>query len=156
VQWVSQNAETTTLANFAETTDNQRYLRTTNPIFRYDYKLGNYFTKEDMVTKPFLFTTINELTGGIRKSSWFFSQKFTDLLKAQTNAVELMLQGAAAGTLSVSEVAGLPTHSYIATLTLLTNHQNLMNQRWFALHACDQKFHKMFLTTSLQQRIYNN
>ena len=109
-----------------------------------------------MVTRPFLFTTINELTGGIRKSAWFFSQKFTDLLKVQTNAVDLMLQGAASGTLVSSEVAGLPTHSYISTLTLLSNQHNLMNQRWFALHAFDQKFHKMFLTTSLQQRIYNN
>jgi hypothetical protein len=67
-----------------------------------------------------------------------------------------MLQNTASGTLASSEVSGLPTHTYLSTLTLLANQQNLMNQRWFALHAFDQKFHKMFLTTSLQQRIYNN
>ena len=52
-----------------ESTLNMRYQRSLNPIFRYDYKLGNYFTKEDSVITPYLFTTINELTGGIRKSS---------------------------------------------------------------------------------------
>jgi hypothetical protein len=133
-----------------------RYLRTTNPIFRYDYKLGNYFTKEDMVTKPFLFTTINELTGGIRKASWFFSQKFVDLLSNQAKSADLMLQSPLKGVVSTSEVAGLPTQSYLTTLSLLANQYNTMNHRWFALHAFDQKFHKMFLTTSLQQRIFNN
>jgi hypothetical protein len=55
--------------SLAEEVTNARFLRTTNPIFRYDYKLGNYFTKVDAVNMPFLFTTINDLTGGIRKSS---------------------------------------------------------------------------------------
>jgi hypothetical protein len=68
-QWGAQDLEVSTLRMFSETANLGRYLRTTNPVFRYDYKLGNYFTKEDMTTKPFLFTTINELTGGIRKAS---------------------------------------------------------------------------------------
>merc|ERR1711957_64957 len=61
---------TTTSQNLlTESTLNMRYQRNLNPIFRYDYKLGNYFTKEDSIVTPYLFTTINELTGGIRKSS---------------------------------------------------------------------------------------
>jgi len=52
-----------------ESTLDMRYQRNLNPIFRYDYKLGNYFTKEDSIVTPYLFTTISELTGGIRKSS---------------------------------------------------------------------------------------
>jgi len=154
--WLFQDFNANTLVTFSESAASMRYLRTTNPIFRYDYKLGNYFTKEDMQTKPFLFTTINELTGGIRKASWFFSQKFTDLLAAQANVTESILRSPLKGSISASEVAGLPTHSYLTTLTLLANQANLMNHRWFALHAFDQKFHKMFLTTSLQQRIFNN
>lgn len=58
-----------TLKSFSELTSALRYARSSNPVFRYDYKLGNYFTKEDLVTKPFLFTTISEVTGGIRKSA---------------------------------------------------------------------------------------
>jgi hypothetical protein len=61
-QFNSQNS-------FIESNANIRYQRNLNPIFRYDYKLGNYFTKEDSIVTPYLFTTINELTGGIRKSS---------------------------------------------------------------------------------------
>jgi hypothetical protein len=109
-----------------------------------------------MTTKPFLFTTINELTGGIRKASWFFSQKFLELLNSQTKTVEGLLKGPYAGSLAASEVAGLPTHAFFTTLLLLANQQNLINQRWVAVNAFDQKFHKMFLTTSLQQRIFNN
>jgi hypothetical protein len=52
-----------------ETASNFRFQRSLNPIFRYDYKLGNYFTKEDLTISPHLFTTISEITGGIRKSS---------------------------------------------------------------------------------------
>lgn len=54
---------------FNESSNQFRYVRTLNPVFRYDYKLGNYFTKDDTTTLAFLFTTINDLTGGIRKSS---------------------------------------------------------------------------------------
>jgi len=46
-----------------------RFQRSSNPVFRYDYKLGNYLTKDDLTTSPHLFTTISEITGGIRKSS---------------------------------------------------------------------------------------
>jgi|TARA_B110000037_G_scaffold217633_1_gene279107 hypothetical protein len=55
--------------SLVESSLDMRYQRNLNPIFRYDYKLGNYFTKEDSIVTPYLFTTINELTGGIRKSS---------------------------------------------------------------------------------------
>jgi len=46
-----------------------RYQRALNPVFKYDYKLGNYFTKDDITMTPFMFTTAIDVTGGIRKSS---------------------------------------------------------------------------------------
>tara|TARA_B100000795_G_scaffold5622_1_gene4121 strand:+ start:2101 stop:3357 length:1257 start_codon:yes stop_codon:yes gene_type:complete len=59
-----------------------RYQRALNPVFKYDYKLGNYFTKSDITMTPFMFTTAIDVTGGIRKSSWFFSSKFSELFDA--------------------------------------------------------------------------
>jgi UV DNA damage repair endonuclease len=58
-----------TLYGYSENSSFFRFQRALNPIFRYDYKLGNYFTKEDLTISPHLFTTISEVTGGIRKSS---------------------------------------------------------------------------------------
>jgi hypothetical protein len=57
------------LHQFNEVSNKSRSLRSMNPIFRYDYKVGNYLTKDDAATMSFLFTTLNEITGGIRKSS---------------------------------------------------------------------------------------
>jgi hypothetical protein len=64
-----------------EISSNFRQQRFQNPVFRYNYKIGNYFPKVDKVTYPHLFTTISELTGGIRKSAWFFSDTFSELFE---------------------------------------------------------------------------
>ena len=64
---VSQTSQT--FFDLHESLSNARFQRAANPIFRYDYKLGNYFTKDDSTKSPYLFTTISEITGGIRKSA---------------------------------------------------------------------------------------
>jgi hypothetical protein len=68
-----------------EISSNFRQQRFQNPVFRYNYKIGNYFPKVDKVTYPHLFTTISELTGGIRKSAWFFSDTFSELFETSFN-----------------------------------------------------------------------
>tara|TARA_B100000795_G_scaffold250317_1_gene218427 strand:+ start:1552 stop:1965 length:414 start_codon:yes stop_codon:yes gene_type:complete len=57
------------LNNQSESSYFFRYQRALNPVFKYDYKLGNYFTKQDSTMTPFMFTTVIDVTGGIRKSS---------------------------------------------------------------------------------------
>jgi len=52
-----------------EVSSSFRAIRAANPIFRYDYKVGNYFPKDDTTNMAFLFSTITEVTGGIRKAS---------------------------------------------------------------------------------------
>jgi hypothetical protein len=46
-----------------------RALRTDSPILKYDYKLGNYLTKELTSMFPHLLVSRTQVTGGIRKSS---------------------------------------------------------------------------------------
>jgi len=46
-----------------------RYQRALNPIFAYDYKAGNYITKTDKESFPYLFLTFSEVTGGVRRPS---------------------------------------------------------------------------------------
>lgn len=45
-----------------------RFLRYSNPIFSYNYKTGNYVTKEMRKFYEYLFLTFAEVTGGIRKA----------------------------------------------------------------------------------------
>ncbi len=52
-----------------ELSSNYRYQKFSNPIFVYDYKSGNYLTTEDVKAYPSMFTSISEVTKGIRKSS---------------------------------------------------------------------------------------
>lgn len=52
-----------------ESSSNFRYQKFQNPVFKADYKSGNYFTKVDLERFPHMINTFIELTGGIRKPS---------------------------------------------------------------------------------------
>jgi hypothetical protein len=139
-----------------ESSLNVRYQRNLNPIFRYDYKLGNYFTKEDSIVTPYLFTTINELTGGIRKSSWFFSKKFIEIFQDNFQAYKTVygVSGATNGSLSNPYIQS--TFPFYNFLSATSESFNFFQSRWTALTALDQKFNRMFLSSSAQQRIFSN
>jgi len=51
-----------------ELTSNFRQQRFQTPVFKYNYKVGNYFGKPEKTFYPHMFTTQSELTGGIRKA----------------------------------------------------------------------------------------
>jgi len=57
------------LFNRQEVSSTFRYQKFSNPVFVYDYKSGNYLTTEDVKAYPSLFTSISEVTKGIRKSA---------------------------------------------------------------------------------------
>jgi hypothetical protein len=50
-----------------EKTSDYRNQRTQSPIFRYDFKLGNYMPEEFKRKSPHLFLSIHDLTTGLRK-----------------------------------------------------------------------------------------
>jgi hypothetical protein len=49
-----------------ENHNNARYLRFYNPVFKYDYKSGDYFPKLYKQVYSYLFTSINDLTNSVR------------------------------------------------------------------------------------------
>ena len=57
------------LTSGEEVSSNFRYQKFSNPVFRYDYKAGNYFHKADFTLNRHMFVSIIEITGGIRKSA---------------------------------------------------------------------------------------
>lgn len=57
------------LTSGEEVSSNFRYQKFSNPVFRYDYKAGNYFPKDDFTLHRHMFVSMSEITGGIRKSA---------------------------------------------------------------------------------------
>jgi len=52
-----------------ENLNDQRFMRLMNPVFKYDFKVGNYLPDDAKKLNPHLFMTIKDITTGIRKSS---------------------------------------------------------------------------------------
>lgn len=142
-----------------EISSNFRQQRFQNPVFRYNYKVGNYFPKVDKVTYPHLFTTISELTGGIRKSAWFFSDTFSELFETSFNTYLNFIFDH--NVVTDKEIGFVPsyvnnTDGFYNFFLVLSENYTFINRRWLSVNAIDQKFYKMFATSSMQQRIYGN
>ena len=155
-----------------ESVSDARFARTMNPVFKYDFKVGNYLPDDAKKLNPHLFMTIKDLTTGIRKSSWFTSDHFSTLV--QSNAASHMLyfstyanENSEASRLAAATsepfVPGAqnttnvtPSGAFYNVFLLLNSSQNLVNSRWVSVNALDQKFAKMFATGSLQNRIHAN
>jgi hypothetical protein len=99
---------------------------------------------------------MSEVTGGIRKSSWFFSNKFVELFNANFagDYASNGLQGKPTSTIENPYVTN--TNPYYNLFSLFAEQYQSLTPRWLAFVAFDQKFHKMFLTSSMQQRIFAN
>jgi len=163
------------ISSSQEQTSEYRFQRLQNPVLRYDFKLGNYMPDENKQKTPFLYTTIHDLTTGVRKTDWAHSADFFKLVKGDASSYLLyfnnfLKQNSLTKTFNnlISESASSHNANdpFYANLSysapfynyyfLLSDYTNFINQRWFAVNALDQKFYKMFLTNSFQQRIHGN
>jgi hypothetical protein len=68
------------LLSSEESSNVYRNQRHQNPIFKPDFKSGNFFTRDDLLRRPALLTTISDLTKGTRKPVWFLSDVYMDAL----------------------------------------------------------------------------
>ena len=159
---------------FQEKTSEYRFLRLMNPVFKYDFKVGNYMPDDTKKMNPHLFRTIQDLTTGVRKSSWFTSEDFSRLLQSSIVSFLYNFSDYALLNPSKSSLASLnedldstfsPTNYHSTNVTptasfynffLLASTPEVLNTRWISTNALNQKFYRMFTTSSLQQRIYSN
>lgn len=74
------------LTSLNENNSDQRFMRFMNPVFKYDFKVGNYMPDDAKKLNPHLFMTIKDVTTGIRKSSWFTSEDYSRLLQSNLSA----------------------------------------------------------------------
>ena len=157
-----------------EIASDYRNLRLQNPIFKYDFKLGNYMPDDNKRKFSQLLTSIHDLTTGVKKPNWTNSPdalKFihNDLLPYLTffsassqNPVTKDALNKKFSQLGLSDGPTAPfwnTVSYTSgffNFYLMSLESSSLNQRYVSLTSLEQKFSKMFLTSSLQQRVHGN
>lgn len=169
-----KSLEDQVLYSLQESTTDGRFLRLMNPVFKYDFKVGNYMSDDTKKMNLHLFRTIQDLTTGVRKSSWYTSEDFSRLLQASLvnylyNFSHYSLLNPNKSSLSAlnSDLDSTfivnnyhatnanPTSSFY-NFFLLLHVPGTLNTRWVSTNSLDQKFYRMFATSSLQQRIYSN
>jgi heme/copper-type cytochrome/quinol oxidase subunit 1 len=105
-------------------------------------------------------TSFIEVARGIRKAPWFYSDQFTDLLK--NNYKNFNMKFTTQSQLKLAEVENwysshvAPTDNFFNTFYLLKQNNGFINLRWVSINSLDQKFYKMFDSSSTQQRILAN
>jgi hypothetical protein len=101
-----------------------------------------------------------EVARGIRKPSWFFSEQYIELLKKNydkfftnfNDKINLKLSNIDDWySIHITSLDNLMNFYYI-----LSKGSDLINLRWLSFTSMDQKYHKMFLSSSTQQRILGN
>lgn len=153
------NSNSNISSSLSETSNSYRFNRFSNPLISYDYKCGHYLGIWDQLY-PSLMTSYIEVARGIRKAPWFFSDQYNELLlnnhqnfvKKFTTQSNLKL--ADADNWYSSHVA--PVDNFFNISYLFKNNNNFINMRWVAINSLDQKFYKMFSSSSTQQRILAN
>lgn len=158
-----------------ESSSSWRFQRTTNSVFKYDFKVGNYIPDDTKKLNPHLLMTIKDVTMGIRKPSWFYSFEYSQLLQSlfsthllyftqhyEDAKLRSRFSGFSADTnpLFTPEAYSSsmlnPTGGFYNVFLLLQSSPHLFNSRLFSVNTLDQKFIRMFATASLQQRIFAN
>ena len=64
-----QTVNTSTYINFQESLIDFKYLQLQNPVFPYNFKVGNYLSDTTKQLSPQLMASIADITMGVRKAS---------------------------------------------------------------------------------------
>jgi hypothetical protein len=101
-----------------------------------------------------------EVARGIRKPTWFFSEQYIELLKKNyekfftnfNDKINLKLSGVDDWySLHITSLDSLMNFFYV-----LSKNSGLTNLRWTSFISVNQKYYKMFLGSSTQQRLLAN
>ena len=155
----SMGANKGSLNMYVEGSTSQRITRFNTVFINYDYKTGHYLGNWDSLY-PFLMNSFVEVAKGIKKPCWYFSDKYLELCQNNYTKFFSNFTGKANLKLSNSE------NWYSSHVTPFDNVSNFYffmlknpeynNIRWQSFLNMDQKFQKMFLSSTTQQRILAN
>ncbi len=153
------SAQDVSLNSMSESSAGYRFNRFSNALISYDYKCGHYLGIWDQLY-PSLMTSYIEVARGIRKAPWFYSDQFTELLT--NNHQNFIKKFTTQSNLKLADVDNwysshvAPVDNFFNISYLLKNNPTFINVRWVSLNAMDQKFYKMFDSSSTQQRVLAN
>ena len=153
------NSNTENSFKGTEFTNSFRYLRFFNPIISYDYKSGNYLGIWESLY-PTLMLSYIEVARGVRKAPWFLSDQYSDLL--QNLYKNFNSKFTTKSSLKLADVDHWysshvnPSDNFYNLYWLLNSESNTINTRWLSVNSLDQKFYRMFDSSSTQQRILGN
>jgi hypothetical protein len=105
-------------------------------------------------------TSYIEVARGIRKAPWFYSDQFNELLL--NNHQSFIKKFTTQSNLKLADVDNwysshvAPVDNFFNISYLFKNNNNFVNMRWVAINSLDQKFYKMFSSSSTQQRVLAN
>lgn len=157
--WSSFSLTQEVLFSGKESTSDTRRFRSSTPVVGYNFKVGDFYPSITIKLYPSIFRSISDLTRGVRRPTWFFSPSFRLLWKA--NFGNYMNKVVRKSIYSVSPVAVRPTTisnnaSFYNFFYLISNSKRFINNRWLSVNTLDQKFYRMFMSSTMQQRIYTN
>jgi heme/copper-type cytochrome/quinol oxidase subunit 1 len=154
--WVALDLKNLMLGNDGEIATNFRDQKSQIMVFKYNYKVGDYCSKAYRIMYPSMFNTISQITGGVRRSAWFFSDTFSELFEENFNNYIESFNFNRLSEKSPELVYFGNTNGFFNFFNTLVDSENFINQRWVSVNAIDQKFYRMFSTSTMQERIYNN
>jgi heme/copper-type cytochrome/quinol oxidase subunit 1 len=143
-----------------ETSNSYRYLRFSYPVFKYDYKSGDYFPKLYKEAYAYLFTTMADLTSAVRTAPWFLSNQYFDVFLINFN--NFILNASKENFVNNHKIHSWNNTNFPLTggfynfFYILESIPFDSNNRWVSLSSLNQKFYHMFHGSSMQQRIYSN
>lgn len=129
-----------------------RHIRSANPSWKYDYKTGDYFPKVSKEQNTHLFPSLLTFGG---TTPWFLSSDMRELVTL-SHAVftQLYMQlrpSDPAQPFSYDHSPLFPFYAFASHTESITNSSPFAT--WSSLN---QQFYRLFLTSSLQQRVFTN
>ena len=150
----------------SELSNAYRFTRFSNPLISYNYKKGDYLGINRKLY-PNMLTSFIEVTGSVRKAPWYISSEYHELFN--TSFKDFLLKFGSKSGLKLSNPGDwysshvLPVDNVFNIYFLLQKYNSSSNSnvrffnfRWVSINALDQKFYKMFTSSSTQQRVLAN
>ena len=115
-----------------ENSSTGRFTRFSNLMVNYDYKCGHYLGIWDQLY-PSLMLSFIEVSRGIRKAPWYFSDQYNELFMNMYKNYQIRFVDKL--TLQLADVENwysshvTPVDNFFNTFTLLQNNNGLINTR---------------------------
>jgi heme/copper-type cytochrome/quinol oxidase subunit 1 len=142
-----------------ELSSDTRRLRSSSPVVGYSFKVGDFYPSNTISLYPSIIRSLSDVTRGVRRSTWFFNPMFSKLWKENFgnymhrthHTYDFPITVARLRPSSVSN-----NSSFYNFFFLVNSSRGFINQRWLSINSLDQKMYRMFMSASMQQKIYAN